>query len=255
MVKIIEYGDLFCNCFIKLWNDSISIKEISSEMKLSFRTVKKIAHQLHLPDRGLDFSSLEPQDVKIISRNPKEEYREKWLANLRRFPDSSYSQLIKIGKGLYTWLLRNDRQWLNENRPSKNKNKEKRSQAYWKAKDLKLSETIQTAANNIRTKQGKPVKVTMTAILIESGHPGAIRINIQRLPIVQKMLEELVESPEAFALKRIDWVGKSYKEENITPTITEFRKRAGIYNMMENRLVVEYAGMVYKNFSVSSDPS
>lgn len=250
-IKIINYSNLFYRRFIQLWNDSISIQKISSELKISWYVAKKIAHQLHLPKRGLKFDGFEYQLNERISKcsKPIEAYREEWISTMRNFPDYSYTQLRDINPSLYAWLLRNDRLWLCENRPSTfhNKSENHIPRPDWKRKDLELSEKIQTAANIIRARPGRPDRITITGIEKEIGQIGIIRSRIKNLPLVQEILETLVESRESSAIKRIDWAGEVYKEENIIPTMTKFLKRAGVSNMMGNVIVMEYADSVYKN--------
>ena len=75
---------------------------------------------------------------------------------------------------------------------------------------------------------GRPVRISVEAICRQVGQFRALRSGLDRLPLTSKALTELVETPEAFAIRRIWWAVDLYQQESVCPKRWQLMERAGI---------------------------
>lgn len=123
--------------YLTLMQSNIELDKENNWLKLFIRDSNKEKHMLrHL--LVINFLGMEVKDFFEINSvvgkkeyiyvpNPrldKYEQREKWIKLLKENKGLSRSEYKKIGKGLYTWLYRNDNEWFNKVTPKKlNNNK------------------------------------------------------------------------------------------------------------------------------------
>jgi hypothetical protein len=63
---------------------------------------------------------------------------------------------------------------------------------------------------------------------VELGQLALIQKHLDKLPLTAKVLTDVVETRESFALRRIDWVASCYTEENVCPQRWQLIRRAGL---------------------------
>lgn len=79
----------------------------------------------------------------------------------------------------------------------------------WESRDTELAESIKLVAANLYSKVGKPTQITTAAIARELGQLALIQKHLDKLPLTAKILADLVETLETFAVRRIQWAEKS----------------------------------------------
>jgi hypothetical protein len=85
-------------------------------------SVTNLLEKVHsLPDRVLKPSN---STKKFTARNEIAEYKLSWEDMLKRYPSAGVKELrsIECGGAIYSWLYRNDKNWLMSNRPRRKVN-------------------------------------------------------------------------------------------------------------------------------------
>jgi hypothetical protein len=93
----------------------------------------------------------------------------------------------------------------------------------WESRDTELAESIKLVAANLYSKVGKPTQITTAAIA-----RALIQKHLDKLPLTAKILADLVETRETFAVRRIQWVVECYRQEGICPQRWQLVRRAGL---------------------------
>lgn len=87
----------------------------------------------------------------------------------------------------------------------------------WGSRDAELAEAVRLSAIKLYKQEGRPNQVTIAAISRELGQLALIQKHLDKLPLTAKVLTDVVETRESFAMRRIDWVASCYTEENVCP--------------------------------------
>jgi hypothetical protein len=238
ITKIRAFGSAWEEKLKRLWTDStVSLRGMARQLGVDPTTVKLHAAALELPfprqskrqtnrsNRVLVASS---KIQETVSGNTLENYRAEWLAAGRENPDLGRTALKSQFQRVYTWLRRNDREWLDTNMPPKKQVASPFLWVNWENRDTELAEAANLAATNLYNQAGRPSQVTVAAIARELGQLALIQKHADKLPQTSKVLSELAETRESFALRRIQWVLDCYIQEKICPPRWQFVRRAGL---------------------------
>lgn len=128
-----------------------------------------------------------------------------WLSSRKRLPASSRL-------ALYAWLWRNDRTWLRQHRaPPARRTVDL---CKWVARDRLLSARIRTSAKKIFG-QHPPRRVSRNAIASACHCVAWLANKHHLLPRAKAVLEEVAESAEAFAIRRLKLIAKRHAHHDI----------------------------------------
>jgi hypothetical protein len=84
------------------------------------------------------------------------------------------------------------------------------------------------------------VRVTVNAIAKESGwRDGKLQSDLKNMPRSAEKIAFMVETPEQFAIRRIEHLMRLYMEAGVCPSMSEFIKRAGLSLAIQTPLVVK----------------
>jgi hypothetical protein len=159
-----------------------------------------------------------------------EDRRRKWLSVIEAHPDASRKQLMRISNYLYFWLRRNDLEWLEKHLPPTRNTCRRPSLIDWESVDNRLSTSVKASALRIKNLTGRPIRVSITAIIKEVGRRSWLERRLDKLPLTTKVIEEFVESFEAFEIRKVLWTAECYMREGVCPTRAQFTMRAGVKN-------------------------
>ena len=128
-----------------------------------------------------------------------------WLSSRKRLPPSSRL-------ALYAWLWRNDRMWLRQHRSPPTR----RTVDYvkWAARDRFLSVRIRNSAKMILG-QHPPRRASRNAVASACHCVGWLANNHHLLPRAKAILDAVVESAEAFAIRRLQLIAKRQAHRDI----------------------------------------
>ena len=248
--RFCSYGVIWETKLSELWSDpAVRVKNIASCLGISIATVRFQAARLHLASpRGSSISS----QLEIPQNKATKDcswYRSKWLNILKEAPGEPTYKLVRRSKGVHTWLRRNDVEWLLAHSPPRNTQgqsrvqkstvlQEKQQQEDAIKRDSLIVSAIRSAANRLMHASGFPKRVSINSICKEIPE-------LRRKPksnettVITQALQEVMETFEAFAVRRIKYVLQKYLEEQFNPKRYEFIQRAHLKKKnLQNPLVL-----------------
>lgn len=185
-----------------------------------------IKHLLFLQFLGIKVDTLF-QCEKVIGRKKveikhkpslnKEDMREKWLNIIEENPTASISDLKRIGKGVYTWLYRHDRDWHQQSMPNKRFKKGNINFIDWVERDSECLELSQQAVQEIFKYEGKPIRICKSTI---RRHLGLNTwFNNKKLIKTHEYISKIEEDIKSYRIRKIKWAIEEMtkQDENITP--------------------------------------
>ncbi|WP_242040899.1 TnsD family Tn7-like transposition protein [Coleofasciculus sp. FACHB-1120] len=239
------YGTLWELSLIRLWDDeAISLNQIARRLGVGEMTIKRQAALLKLtfPRVGSEKSTQLTSNLLYYcsNSNPEtkklnllENHQKKFLEIRQQYPLVSRSRLKEICLGTYDWLQANYPDWLETHLPPPISNKGKKSpssEVDWEKRDIELAAKVKAAAVHIRSNLPSLVRVTVAQIGRDIGKYHQLHTQLDRLPLTAKVLAEMVETHEEFAVRKIERAAKGFLEENICPTQWQLLRRAKVHS-------------------------
>ncbi|PSB34402.1 TnsD family Tn7-like transposition protein [Stenomitos frigidus] len=251
ITKIRAFGSVWEDALKTLWYDSsVSLREIARQLGVDAATIKlhAAALELEFPRPGkrqttrMSRTLARPLEVEPgVSEASLHRYRREWLTARQVYPEAGRTALKKQFQRVYTWLYRNDREWLEAHLPPRMAKSPPPVRVDWEHRDIELADAARQAAIQLQTRPGKPTQITIAAVGRQLGQLALIQRHLDKLPVTAQVLSELVETREAFALRRIQWVVECYREEGICPQRWQLVRRAGLRPEIEGLPVVQKA--------------
>jgi Tn7-like transposition protein D/TniQ len=244
--KILAYGPLWEAKLRELWFDSeIKLENIANQLGVVSNTVNQQAAKLSLPVPRVSLwtprSGVKHKRSKAKDRSW---YRSQWLALLSEAPGEGISALRKKLPGVHWWLRTHDIQWLLAHRPLSRPMQKSKNQfpvslrfhqefscdeqtASW---DEQIATSVRKCAKRITNATDYPKKVTMRKLYIEV--PELRWIRQKKAPLTKLALQEVLETPEMFALRRIQWLVQKCREERIVLKRRQFLQKINIDHVL-----------------------
>jgi hypothetical protein len=231
------YGSVWDKKLRTLWfNGTIRQKDIARLFRVNRYTINRQARRLNLP---VPRWNARP---KVGGRRPKRKpkglsrYRSAWLALIKEGSEESWMRLREKAHGVYSWLHRHDREWLDAHSPRKKRADEQKPLTHSKQQpvfnskvpkrdDARMAEAIKTQADTLLQTPGFPKRMSKARILREILQARYLPPP-KAIPFTTQTLQKVIETQEAFALRRIQWVLQQYLEEGVCPTRQQFIARA-----------------------------
>jgi hypothetical protein len=236
--RIEAFGPVWEKKLGQLWmNETLSLRAIARELGVDPLTIKRHAAKMGLPfprpgrkSLPLDETrQLRLQKIRVPEREKLESKRAVWIATMQNYPGIGIKALRSKVPGVYTWLYRNDLAWLKTHLPaSKRKPRSQSSSVDWQKRDKDLAVQVEESARRLKAYPGCPIQITISAIGKDIGQLALLQQHLSMLPLTASLLKDLVETREAFAVRRIWWAEKQYKEGSRVPKRWEFIRHAGL---------------------------
>ncbi|GAA5534068.1 hypothetical protein Dalu01_02476 [Deinococcus aluminii] len=207
--RVAAYGPVWDSTLQKFWLDpALSLRELSRRLGFDPKTVRQQAARLGLPQRrpGSRGAKAPPKKVVVSVAASLEEHRTAqrtaWQRGRREAPEASTSQLRQRFPGVYTWLYRHDRTWLSRHSPLRTVSRSTVTRVDWKQRDTRLALALRRAARSLLSLE-RPVRVTPSRLGREVRQAALLDQHLDKLPRCARVLAELSETREAFAVRRI----------------------------------------------------
>lgn len=227
---LISYGDVWSERLKELWLDStVSILEIARQLGVTYRTVKFHARANGLPLTRSESNLmlyLESRQLNADNNNKKiklpttlDTHRQKWLEARHLYPEASRTVLQDKFPVSYRWLKENDCEWFNAHLPDplRVSKQNVRQQVDWSSRDKELAQAVRKAALDFKNAPGRPIWLTKTAITKKIGIRKLVSGNKAKLPLTIKVLDEVVETQEEYAMRRLKWATELFQQEGVCP--------------------------------------
>lgn len=237
--NIISFGSVWETHLKQLWTDpEVSLRQAAQRLGVDPHTVKRQAARLGLTEGGRKRPG--PITIKFSGKLPSnhERYYLQWEKLRRENPEAGIKQLRQLLPSVYTWLYRNDPDWLRKQLPAIMPRPDAQPRIDWTARDTEVAQAMRTAAEQLRQSE-QPVWLTTTAIARTAGHLALIHQHLDKLPQTRATLEDLLESRIDFAVRRVRWALEQYHREDIVPKRWQLIRRAGVERLKEEPLVAQ----------------
>jgi hypothetical protein len=246
-----NYGDVWKDMLINLWGDtSISLRQMASKLGVDVQTIKFQAGLLRLQFPRIGPSKMVVRATPTLrnrliryQRNKSEEvdlkrrtaHRRTWLQNLKKHPQASRKDLMRLSPGPNSWLFVHDREWLHQNQPTLRKRGS--AQADWSGLDIQFADQVRLSAQRIKNLPGRPVRVTKACIVFDIRDQGDLakfnwqklrKFNLKRLPLTAQAFEAFTEQLIDYYLRKIEWAANCFRQKGVVPSLTSLSKRAAI---------------------------
>lgn len=148
---------------------------------------------------------------KIISQNSNEnsplhvealctQQRNFWITLVKQY---GITEGRKQSKGIYAWLYKNDTTWLlHFNAQHKQPHINNINRVNWYQRDIKVTRQLLKIIYNIDLYKYHP-RISANWLLKQIPNPDAIHKNLDKLPILQKLLHRHTESITEYQLRRL----------------------------------------------------
>jgi hypothetical protein len=242
------YGYVWKNRLKVFWGDlTLSLNKMAPLLGVAQTTVKYQAVLLGLefPRKGPGHKIVRAEIKRYPSRSPqqktkgypqwkrllKDRYRRELLRVLKKNPSATRRIINKqLAPRVYSWLYKNDKEWLDAHQPPPFKRVGSNRKIDWGKRDALLAEEVRLAAAQITAKAGQPMRITVNLIGRHLDKTSSLNNKklTAKMPLTVRMLSELVETHEAFAIRCVRWAASYYRREGIVPSISALAKRAGM---------------------------
>lgn len=240
--RVESYGGVWESALKDWWIDkSISLREIARQMEVDPQTVKSHATRLKLrfprptkrpTQQTTKQLTTEPGYVAAINQNELEMNRVAWLSLREENPEAGGKLLRSLLPRVYMWLYRNDREWLKAYIPPRQQTVSP-SRVDWESRDTQWAIAAKLSAERLKSAPERPVQITVAAIARDIGQLANIQKHLDRLPLTAQALAEVVETREEFAVRRVEYAAKCFRQENVCPKEWQIVRRAGLRPDME----------------------
>jgi hypothetical protein len=139
----------------------------------------------------------------------KEKFRKEWMNIVINSPEKTKTQLRNQATSIYTWLYRNDRDWLNAIPYVSRKHSNNPDRINWEDRDNELLDMVKKAVNELRFSSSKPVRITISRIGNMINYRTLLERHLDKLPDTKKYLLEHIETVEEFQGRRVAWATRS----------------------------------------------
>jgi hypothetical protein len=129
---------------------------------------------------------------------------------VRRAAFSSDSNVKCHERPGYYWLHHHDRDWLTQYVASHPFMRLQQGLIDWEARDLALVSELKIASAQILSIQGKPQKITRSALSRKVAHGHDFLRMPDKFPMSIKLMYDLLESDHDHQVRKIKWVAKNY---------------------------------------------
>jgi hypothetical protein len=220
---------------LALGNQSPS--EIARALGVPVNTVRKesgrinTSSELEMP-RTQRFERRNKAGSRLSDSELRDMHRKKWIEIVAENPNVGRTVLGRLRTASYNWLLRHDKEWLNNNSPPRLKSSGTVQRKDWPERDEKFAAAVRETAAKILAAPGRPSWAARTRIPKEIGILTLLRKNSTKLPLTNKALDDVSESQAAFAARRIRWAADCYRQEETPADGWKLRRRAAVGNKM-----------------------
>jgi hypothetical protein len=207
--RIKIFGPVWERRLAELAQDNLSLRKKADLLGVDPMTVKK---KLAPTESG-----------KIVTTNDtkRNEYRDKWIKLLGHHSEKSITDIRTLNQKVYTWLYRNDKEWLKNHYPGTQKIKTSLNKRVdWDQRDQETAKQVEFIAKEIITETSKLMRVTKNEIGRRLGELSTLYKNLDKMPKTKEILNEVIESVELFQVRRIKYIANHLRETN--PHIKEW---------------------------------
>jgi hypothetical protein len=216
--RIKQFGVIWINTARDLiHNKKMSYRAVARELGVDTNTIIKYSKEGHLiiPDK-------EKSSINEVSNSRKQE----WIELIEKSKDQSITQLRRKNPALYSYLYRNDKKWLKEISPKKERESSE-TKVNWNERDILIREEIVKAIEHI-LKYDRPKRITISIIGREIGKRNLLQRHLEKLPKSKAVLNIYLEDTVSFQLRRVRLILNKLQEKDEEISEWKITRMAGL---------------------------
>ncbi|MCB2299906.1 TnsD family Tn7-like transposition protein [Clostridium tagluense] len=172
--------------------------------------------------------AIEHTKAVVVMNTPRldiEERKEQWLKIIKENPGATRRQLKDIGKGIYTYIYKYQKEWYHKVTPIYENRKPKGEIVDWRERDKKCLKIVRRAVGELLSKSGKPIRLTENKIRQECGITSYFKS--EKLIKTHEYIDSVVEDIETYRRRKIEWAIEEMNEKGIGISIYKVHQYAG----------------------------
>lgn len=249
ITKVKKFGSVWEAKLKQLINQKLSLRETARQLQVDPGTVKKYAKKLGLTtywikrsaEKDISVNNINKQDSSV---EKKGKYRKEWLNIRKQYPSKSKTELRQLNNRVFTWLYRNDRDWLNLNSPMLKSTVNDSHRINWEYRDEEIYGNVKVVVTEMLSMDGKPTRITVSSVGSRLGIRPLLEKHLDKLPKTKRYLGEHTESIKDFQIRRIQWAVQELQEEGQDLSLWRLYRKAGIRENFQNEIREEVVKLV-----------
>jgi hypothetical protein len=250
ITKIIAFGPVWENRLRELSEKKLSLRETARQLQVDPATIKKytkkLGFQTFWKERSNEVLGCTDTKVNINEIDKRSIYRQKWLDLRKSYPEKSKTELRSMDRALYTWLYRNDREWLNDNSPNLITKTNTNQRVDWKQRDEVIFDKAVEVVNEILKTSRKPKRITIGLIGSMIGERSLLEKHLNKMKKTKEYLEQVTQNISDYQITRIQWAIKELQEDGQELQLWRIYRKAGIRQEYQESLKKYILGMIEK---------
>lgn len=212
--NIVSYGSEWEKELLRLAvKEKIPRSAISCKLKVPVYIINRRLRNLLCEKRDTNVSAwMKNMDLT------REHKRKEWLSIINNNHGVNRTNLRNMARNTYYWLNKYDKEWFLNHCPRPVPKKQPSNRIDWNKRDQDMAEKVREVAEQIRNKDGKPIRVSSEEVFRELGENKIHGAAWERMPLTHATLNNLTESFIEFDLRRVRWAINAIQEKNISPT-------------------------------------
>jgi hypothetical protein len=232
--------------FGALWEDllrelnqmpGVSLLEAARTLKVDPGTIHNHATRLNL-SRWAKPGSV--KELLVPCRDLHLIHRRTWMKHKKDNPDKSRTELRCTLPGIYTWLYRHDREWLQEHQPEpRQKVPDFQTRVNWDVRDGTLVSRVATVVEQLKMRSDPLIRASATAVGRELGCLSWLQKHPEKIPKTRDRINNLAEDRMAFACRRLLHTWDGFNAAGIRPKAWELLREARIRDDISKHPVIQ----------------
>lgn len=243
-----SFRSYYGNNLLTIFESTVSIDNFNCWLLSIVRKQRKACHPLrHIlimkylcggiqnfikisPSHNIDSKRVE-RSVNQVCAKDKRRYRSLWLNECSSNPDKFKTEIREKIPGIYTWLYRHDKAWLNAHSPNKPRKKNK-ERIDWVARDKFVLDEVKSVVRDLLFTVERPIRVTVTSIGKRTNRLAWIEKHLSKMPKTQDYFNKNLESQHEYRVRKIQWAIRQLELDNREVKAWIVLKMAGIRHEM-----------------------
>lgn len=232
--RIKAFGHTWENRLIEIvQNQGGSLRSIAKVMKADPMTIKKYIRKLGLDEPwNLSKSVLKGNMCGIIPiAHTRDEICTEYAQRIRKFIAEDNQATRKVIRNNcqkeYTWLYRYNKELLCTILPESNRKHANKERVDWGMRDKEINNKVKDEIQYILSAE-KTNRITMSRIGKNLGILPILEQHLGKLPKTKMLLEQSIETVEAFQIRRVVNAINDFKSENIPIKPWKIYRKAGL---------------------------
>ena len=177
-------------------------------------------------------------------KDKKDAYRNEWMNLMKDNPDKGKTELRQMNKALFTWLYRNDREWLNSNSPVRKRINNGYIRVDWDSRDKEILPKVEGVVKDMLDLKEKPERISISRIGSKLGIRALLEKHLDKLPRTRAYLDSVKESDRDFRIRRIKWAIQELEKEGQELKEWRILRKAGIRKEYEKYIEIELENLI-----------